>query len=66
VVRRLEQGQALVECFRADGGACCMAPDCRLRAVLWRAREAFWATLDATPLAECVAPFSLPPLPGSG
>jgi Rrf2 family nitric oxide-sensitive transcriptional repressor len=66
VVRRLEQGQALVECFRADGGACCLAPDCRLRAVLWRAREAFLATLDATSLADCVGSVSLPSLPGYG
>ncbi|WP_170985175.1 Rrf2 family transcriptional regulator [Roseomonas sp. AR75] len=56
VVRRLERGQALVECFRPDGGACCLAPDCRLRNVLWRAREAFLAELDATTLAACVAP----------
>lgn len=54
VVRRLEEGQALVECFRSDGGACCMAADCRLRGVLWRAREAFLAVLDATTLADCV------------
>jgi Rrf2 family nitric oxide-sensitive transcriptional repressor len=56
VVRHLEQGQALVECFRADGGACCLSPDCRLRGALWRAREAFLATLDAGTLADCVAP----------
>src|SRR4051794_7715754 len=41
VVRRLERGQALVECFRPDGGACCLAPECRLRAMLAEAREAF-------------------------
>lgn len=54
VVRRLEAGQALVECFRPDGGACCLSPDCRLRGVLWRAREAFLAALDATTLADCI------------
>lgn len=54
VVRRLEQGQALVECFRPDGGACCLRPDCRLRGVLWRAHAAFLDTLDRTSLAECV------------
>jgi Rrf2 family nitric oxide-sensitive transcriptional repressor len=59
VVRHLEQAQALVECFRADGGACCLSPDCRLRGALWRAREAFLATLDAGTLADCV-----PPAPG--
>ena len=56
VVRRFEAGQALVECFRPDGGACCLAPDCRLRGVLWRAREAFLAQMDATTLADCLPP----------
>jgi Rrf2 family nitric oxide-sensitive transcriptional repressor len=56
VVRRLEAGQALVECFRPDGGACCLSPDCRLRGVLWQARDAFLATLDRTSLADCVPP----------
>src|SRR4051812_5636064 len=52
VVRRFEDGQALVECFRADGGACCLTPDCRLRGALWRAREAFLAELDRMTLAD--------------
>ncbi len=56
VVRRFEAGQALVECFRPDGGACCLSPDCRLRGILWQAREAFLARLDATTLADCLAP----------
>ncbi|MBR0652772.1 Rrf2 family transcriptional regulator [Roseomonas terrae] len=56
VVRRFEAGQALVECFRPDGGACCLSPDCLLRGVLWRAREAFLAQMDATTLADCLAP----------
>lgn len=51
VVRRLERGQAMVECFRADGGACRLTPDCRLKSTLWLAREAFLATLDGQPLA---------------
>ncbi|MBP0464224.1 Rrf2 family transcriptional regulator [Roseomonas sp. PWR1] len=54
VVRRLEAGQALVECFRADGGACCMASGCRLRGHLGAARDAFLATLDAVTLADCL------------
>lgn len=61
VVRALERGQALVECFRPDGGQCCLLPECRLRGALWRAREAFLAVLDRTPLADCVgAPDLLP------
>lgn len=55
VVRRFETAQALVECFRPDGGACCLTPECRLRSVLWQAREAFLGRLDATTLAECLA-----------
>ena len=32
IVRGHEQDQALVECFRLDGGACTLLPRCRLRA----------------------------------
>jgi len=64
VVRRLERGQALVECFRADGGACCLTPDCRLRGLLAEAREAFLAALDRSTLAACaVRPPALDALP---
>ena len=31
IVRVLEADQALVECFRADGGECVMSPGCRLK-----------------------------------
>ncbi len=54
VVRRFEADQALVECFRADGGACCLSPECRLKGVLWQARGDFLARLDATTLADCL------------
>ncbi len=60
VVRRLEDGQALVECFRPDGGACCLAPGCRLRGVLSRGRAAFLAELDGATLADCL-PGEAPP-----
>lgn len=53
VVRLLESRQALVECFRADGGHCTLMPACRLRRRLMSAREAFLRELDQTPLAEC-------------
>ena len=56
VVRHLEREQSLVECFRPDGGACCMSAECRLRAVLASARAAFLASLDSTTLAECLPP----------
>lgn len=56
LVRQLEAGQALAECFRPDGGACRLSPDCRLRGVLWQAREAFFGVLDRTSLADCLGP----------
>src|SRR5215470_14875269 len=55
VVRALE-GEALVECFREDGGACVLTPRCRLKTRLAAAREAFLRELDATTLAECAYP----------
>ena len=56
VVRALEQRQALVECFRDDGGDCVLKPRCRLKTRLAAAREAFMRELDATTLAECAYP----------
>ena len=55
IIRALEADQALVECFRADGGACTLAPDCRLRRLLRQAKEAFYARLDGRTLAEVAA-----------
>jgi Rrf2 family transcriptional regulator, nitric oxide-sensitive transcriptional repressor len=54
VVRWLERDQALVECFRPDGGTCCMTAICRLKGVLARARETFLRELDSTTLADCI------------
>lgn len=56
VVRFLEQRHALVECFRSDGGACTLTPQCQLKSRLAAAREAFLEELDATTLEECVYP----------
>ena len=53
VVRLLEQSQALVECFEADGGHCVLTPACRLKGHLARAQEAFFAELDKVTLAQC-------------
>jgi Rrf2 family transcriptional regulator, nitric oxide-sensitive transcriptional repressor len=53
IVRHLEAREPLVECFRADGGACVLTPQCALRHRLAAAREAFLAELDRTTLAEC-------------
>jgi Rrf2 family nitric oxide-sensitive transcriptional repressor len=54
VVRRMEEGQAIVECFRDDGGACSLTPRCRLKGVLAGAEHAFYRALDAVSLADCV------------
>ncbi len=56
VVRELEKGQPIVECFRADGGHCVLTPRCRLKKRLAAAREAFLRELDTTTLAECAYP----------
>lgn len=53
VVRRLEARHAIVECFRADGGACVLTPRCRLRVRLKQASEVFLKELDRSTLAEC-------------
>lgn len=52
VVRDLEH-EALVECFRSDGGSCVLMPRCRLRQRLAAAQEAFLAELGQTTLADC-------------
>ena len=56
VVRCLEQRYAMVECFRPDGGACLLMPNCRFRLKLMVARDAFLAELDKTSIAECAHP----------
>lgn len=56
VVRCLERRHATVECFRADGGACLLTPNCRLKPQLAAAREAFLAELDKTSVAACAYP----------
>jgi Rrf2 family nitric oxide-sensitive transcriptional repressor len=53
VVARLEAGQAMVECFAADGGACTLLPHCRLKARLAAAEAAFLAELNRSTLADC-------------
>lgn len=56
VVRALERDQPVVECFRADGGACVLTPSCRLKRRLAAAREAFLQELEASTLADCAWP----------
>lgn len=54
-IRGHEQDQALVECFRSDGGACTLLPRCRLRGMLGAAKDAFYQHLDQYTLADCLA-----------
>ncbi len=61
-MRDHEHDQALVECFRRDGGACTLLPRCRLRGMLAGAKDVFYQHLDRYTLADCLAG-SLPPKP---
>lgn len=52
VIRLLEEGQPLVECFGADGGDCTIEGRCRLKARLRSAEAAFLSDLDRSSLAD--------------
>jgi Rrf2 family nitric oxide-sensitive transcriptional repressor len=52
VVRVLEDGQPLVECLSAQGGACTLDGRCRLKGRLRSAEAAFLADLDRATLAD--------------
>jgi Rrf2 family nitric oxide-sensitive transcriptional repressor len=54
VVRGHEEEQALVECFRLDGGACTLRPRCRLRGMLAGAKDVFYRHLNQYTLADCI------------
>lgn len=56
IVRLLERDQAMVECFRADGGQCLLTPGCRLKSMLAGAGQRFLAELDRHTLADCAYP----------
>lgn len=56
IVRHLEAGQALVECFAADGGACTLDGHCRLKGRLRAAHDAFLRELDRATLADIALP----------
>jgi Rrf2 family nitric oxide-sensitive transcriptional repressor len=53
VVRGHEEDQALVECFRLDGGACTLLPRCRLKGMLAGAKDVFYDHLNQYTLADC-------------
>jgi Rrf2 family transcriptional regulator, nitric oxide-sensitive transcriptional repressor len=54
LVRELERDQAVVECFRADGGACTLNAGCRLRGFIGSAQEDFYRRLDTKTIADCL------------
>jgi Rrf2 family nitric oxide-sensitive transcriptional repressor len=56
VVRLLEEGQALVECFAPHGSACSIDGRCRLKVRLRAAERAFLAELDRASLADIALP----------
>lgn len=51
VVRRMERGMELVECFGSSSN-CLLTPNCRLKGVLAEALEAFLRVLDRVSLAD--------------
>ncbi|MFO8126954.1 RrF2 family transcriptional regulator [Yoonia sp.] len=52
VIRLLEDGQPLVECFAANGGACTIDGHCRLKPRLRSAKAAFLTDMDQSTLAD--------------
>lgn len=56
VVRLLEEGQPLVECFQAETNTCSLDGRCRLKARLRAAETAFLADLDCSTLADIALP----------
>lgn len=56
VVRVLESGQALVDCFAVDGRTCSISGCCRLKARLASAETAFLTDLDRSTLADVALP----------
>lgn len=54
VVRNSEGAAPIVECMADEAGTCCIAPACKLTAVLTRAFNALYATLDEYTLADLV------------
>lgn len=54
IVRASEGSAPIVECLSGEAATCRIAPVCRLTAVLSRAFEALYATLDEYTLADLV------------
>lgn len=56
VVQLLEQGQALAECFRPDGGDCVIDGCCKLKARLRHAEARFLEDLNRSTLRDIALP----------
>ena len=56
VVRLLEEGQAMVECFAPDRGGCVIDGACRLKARLRHAEATFIADLNRSTLRDIALP----------
>lgn len=56
VVRWLEEGQALVDCFMPGGGTCTIKSCCRLKSRLRAAESAFIESLNTSTLADVALP----------
>ncbi|MGV0911485.1 RrF2 family transcriptional regulator [Martelella sp. FOR1707] len=59
IIRLLEEGQSLVECFSPDGD-CSVTPVCRLKHTLAAAEAAFLAECDRKTLADIALPAEKP------
>lgn len=56
VVRAMEDGRPVVECFDPEANACRITEACALRHALAEARDAFFAVLDEYRLSDLVRP----------
>ena len=54
VFRAIESGVPITECFDAQENTCPLIDVCRLRDVIARATEAFYASMDDVTLADLV------------
>lgn len=54
VLQATESGIAMVDCMRATGGTCCIAPACGLKLALAEAQAAFYSALESFTLADVI------------
>jgi len=54
IVKATEDGTALVDCMKANGGACCIKSACGLKMALAEAQAAFYQALENFNLADVV------------